>query len=138
MDVIISLCESHYGLKNVNLKQLIEELARFGNSAAQHKKADVGFKVINILQLIVLQRNEKFKKDTTELLLSDVINIFSACLNQLLILAGTFKGDIEEFKKSKQFKKVNNLPTQSKCIIIKNFSFTSDYAISKSNFKKIS
>ena len=117
LDVLISLCQCHYGLRNVKISKLIEDLSLFGNQAAQRKEADVGLKIITVIQLVVMQKNwqnDKVGKQIVELSLKDLITCFTSCHNELMIIAGFFRTEIEEFKKSKQYKKVFNMPTHCK------------------------
>lgn len=115
LDVLISLCKSHYGLKNIDLSNFIEDLAKFGNKALQNKQADIGLKVVIALQLVALQKYGKnSEKPIAILAQTDITTCFMSCLNLLQIIVINFKGEFEEFKKSKQFKRAASMSSRGK------------------------
>ena len=122
LDVLISLCQGHYGLNKVNLHKLIEVLAQFQLVALNQKELDICLKVIDLLQIIVTQKNVDSDAQEMQIVLfalPDIVSIFTCYLNQLRVICNFCKADIEEFKKSKNFKKIANSPARCKILINK-------------------
>ena len=115
LDVLISLCKSHYGLNKVNISKLIDDLASFGFIVVQQKEADAASKAVEILQLLATQKNVETDPEEVQIVktsLNDAVKIMCAFHNQLKQISSLFKAEIDEFKKSKLYKKVINQPTR--------------------------
>ncbi len=115
LDVLSTLCRSHYAFRGADVSQLIQALVQFLDTTISRREVEAAMKVVEILQLIMEQRNvaaDPANMQVMRLGFMDMIAIFGAYLAQLEKLVGFFRTEIEEFKRSKAWKKVQSSPTR--------------------------
>ncbi len=116
LEIIAALCRCHYALHGADVSRLVQTLVQFLDTSVVNREVDAATKVVEILQLIMEQLDlgrEPRPGLVMKLTSADIIPIFGSYLIQLEQIGKVFYKEIDVFKKSRVWRKLQAGPARS-------------------------
>ncbi len=116
LEAMIALARSHYGLAKVEVSELLGEVVNLQQRQVKAKEIDVALKVAEFLELILAQKNCLSSPAEKQIFTIDItcpMQVLAGCIIELEQIVEFFKLEIDEAKRSKVWRKVQNSPTRS-------------------------
>jgi len=115
LQTLNNLFKNHYSLLEVDIEKMLEQLLILLGYSVRAKEILISMKIVNLINLIITQKGNPAdppEKQIVTISVAGTLLIFAECLNQITIISSFLKADIEEFKRSKQWKKIQNMPNR--------------------------